>query len=80
MDAVILRAHFDGQKICLDDPFEMEPNTELIVTVLPKRSSDQERADWTRFSQQSLVSAYAEDEEDYSLDQIKEPNPEYEGG
>jgi hypothetical protein len=80
MDTVTLRAHFDGQKICLDEPFDMEPNTELIVTVLPKRAPDEERADWAGLSQQSLADAYGEDEMEYSLDRIKEPNLEYEGG
>ena len=81
MDAVTLRAHFDGQQIRLDDPFEMEPDTELIVTVLPKRSSiDQERGAWVRLSSQSLAAAYGEDEVEYALDQISEQNPEYEGG
>ncbi len=79
MDAVTLRAHFDGQNICLDEPFDLEPDTELIVMVLPKRSRDPEQMDWTRFSQQNLASAYADDEDDYSLDDIKEPNSEYEG-
>ena len=36
MESVILRAHFDVKQIRLDDPFELEPDTELIVTVLPK--------------------------------------------
>ena len=89
MNAVTLRAHFDGQKICLDEPFDMEPNTELIVTVLPKRLApsatpqeppDKERSDWAGLSQQSLAAAYGEDEMEYSLDRIKEPNLEYEGG
>ncbi len=80
MDAVTLRAHFDGQKICLDEPFEMELDAELIVMVLPKRSLSEERADWARFSQQSLEAAYGADEPDYSLGQIKTPNPEYEEG
>jgi hypothetical protein len=80
MDAVTLRAHFDGQTIRLDEPFDLEPNTELIVMVLPKRSLTSEQADWTRLAQQNLASAYADDEADYSLDDIQEPNSEYEGG
>lgn len=80
MNAITLRAHFDGQKICLDEPFEMEPNTELMITVLPKRSSDAEREAWFRLSQQNLAAAYGENEVDYSLDQIKETNPDHEGG
>lgn len=42
MDTVTLRAHFDGKQIVLDEPFKLEPNAELIVTVVP-RSCDEER-------------------------------------
>jgi hypothetical protein len=47
METKTLRAHFDGSQIPLDEPFELEPNVELIITVLPK-SSNEEREDWTR--------------------------------
>lgn len=78
METKTLRAHFDGRQILLDEPFELEPNVELIITVLPK-SSDEERADWTRLSLESLARAYGDDEPEYSLDLIKEANPAYEG-
>ena len=78
MEPVTLRAHFDGKQILLDEPFELEPNTELIVTIKYKASSE-EREDWTRLSLESLARAYGDDEPDYSLDLIKEMNPEYEG-
>jgi len=45
------------------------------LTVLPK-SSDEEREDWTRLSLESLARAYSDDEPEYSLDLIKEANPE----
>ena len=78
METKTLRAHFDGRQILLDEPFELEPNVELIITVLPK-SSDEEREDWTRLSLESLARAYSDDEPEYSLDLIKEANPAYEG-
>ncbi len=78
METKTLRAHFDGSQILLDEPFELEPNVELIITVLPK-SSDEEREDWTRLSLESLARAYSDDEPEYSLDLIKEANPAYEG-
>jgi len=73
METKTLRAHFDGSQILLDEPFELEPNVELIITVLPK-SSDEEREDWTRLSLESLARAYSVDEPEYSLDLIKEAN------
>jgi len=78
METKTLRAHFDGSQIMLDEPFELEPNVELIITVLPK-SSDEEREDWVRLSLEGLARAYDDDEPEYSLDLIKEANPEYEG-
>lgn len=77
MDTISIPAHFDGERILLDEPVELEPNTRLIVTVLPKH--DAERESWLRLSKKRLEDAYGEDEEEYSLDIIKEANPEYEG-
>ncbi len=78
MDTITLRAHFDGERILLDEAFEMEPNTKLIVTVLPKQT-DEEREAWLRLSKNRLKDAYRDDEAEYSLNLIKEPNPTYEG-
>jgi hypothetical protein len=78
METVTLRAHYDGKHILLDEPLELEPNTELIITIRFK-SLDEEREDWARLSLESLARAYSDSEADYSLDLIKEANPEYEG-
>jgi hypothetical protein len=78
MSPITIRAHFDGQHIRLDEPCQLEPDTQLLVVVLPKQADDGEREDWVLLSQQALENAYAEDEPDYPLDAIKEPNPEYE--
>ena len=77
MPAVTLSAHFDGQQIVLDEPYPLEPNAPLTVVVLPE--DDQEREDWARFGLQNLARAYGDDEPEYTLDMIKEWNPEYEG-
>jgi hypothetical protein len=81
MGIVILRAHFDGEKIVLDEPFDMKPNTQLVVTVVPKTDgeSDEEREDWANLARQSLARAYGDDEPEYTLDMIKEWNPQCEG-
>lgn len=64
-------AHFDGQHILLDEAVELEPNTKLLVTVLPK---DADVDAWRALSAKRLEDAYAEEEEEYPLDLIKEPN------
>lgn len=78
MEAKTLHAHFDGKHILLDEPFELEPNAELIVTVLPK-STEEERESMARLSLENLARAYGDDEPEYPLASIKEVNPEYEG-
>ena len=70
-----IAAHFDGKQILLDEAVELEPNTKLLVTVLPK---DAEREAWLNWSAKRLQDAYADDEEDYSVELIKEADPGYE--
>lgn len=77
MSAVVLPAHFDGQRILLDEPYELEPNTALVVTVLPK--DDKDREEWLLLSEQGLAEAYGDDEPEYTLADIKEWNPLYKG-
>jgi hypothetical protein len=77
MNALSVPAHFDGEHILLDQELTLEPNTKLIVTVLPK--NDCEREEWMNLSSQRLEDAYDPDEIEYSLDLIKEVNPDYEG-
>ncbi len=69
-------AHFDGEHILLDEPFELERNARLLVTVLP--NGDGERDAWRHFSVTQLNNAYDENDE-YPLAAIKEMNPDYEG-
>lgn len=75
METITLRAHFDGEQIQLDDPFELQPNTKLLVTVLPEPAG--EHLDWLRLSLQGLNVAYGMNEPEYPLTAIKETNPEY---
>ncbi len=78
MNTINLKAHFDGNKILLDEPFNLEPDTKLIVTVLPKHT-DKERAEWMHSSKRNLERAYDNNEPEYPTDLIKETNPDYEG-
>ena len=73
MSAIMLPAFFDGEQIRLDEPYELQPNTRLVVTVVTPQE-DEEREDWLRFAQQNLESAYGPDEPEYTLDDIKESN------
>ncbi len=67
MPSVSLKAHYDGKTIRLDEPFELEEGTQLIVTVLEPDSQDPERAGWIDLSVQGLVRAYGDSEPEYSI-------------
>ena len=67
---VTLKAHFDGVRILLDEPFEIPPNSPLMVTVLP--SYDVERVgDWQAAARVALSGAYGNDEPEYTTRDIK---------
>ena len=73
MPTTILRAHFDGEHIVLDEPFSLPLNAPLAVTVLSPSTPehDRERAEWAALSAQSLARAYGDDEPEYTLDDLK---------
>lgn len=71
MPLIAIPAHFDGKQICLDEPFDLEPDTKLIVTILPRHLSDDEREAWLSLSIQGLEDGYGKDEPEYSTDLIK---------
>ena len=74
---ISIPAHFDGERIFLDEPVELESNARLLVTVLPQ--GDSERVAWLRLSATQFNAGYNGDADDYPLDLIKEMNPDYEG-
>ena len=47
MEIITLQAHFDGKQILLDEPYELTPNTRLVVSVIQMQS--EEREDWRLF-------------------------------
>ncbi|GAK51981.1 hypothetical protein U14_03227 [Candidatus Moduliflexus flocculans] len=37
MSLLTLPAHFDGEKICLDEPYRLTPSAKLMVVILPEQ-------------------------------------------
>ncbi len=70
MPTAILKAHYDGEHIVLDEPFELPANAALMVTVF---SPDAERSQWAALGARSLARAYGEDEPDYTAADLKRP-------
>jgi hypothetical protein len=81
MPITTLYAHYDGEKICLDEPFILKQNSRLIVTILSeyiKISDDNEYNTWGNISMQRLTEAYDDEEPEYPEDLVIEKNPDYE--
>lgn len=70
MPTVSLKAHYDGEHILLDEPFNLPANARLMVTVLPI-TSNHERDSWADLAAGGLAAAYAEDEPDYTAADLK---------
>lgn len=68
MKTVALTAHFDGEKIQLDEPCQLEPNARLMVVVLPP---DDQRQAWARFSAAQLAKAYGDNEPEYTAADLR---------
>jgi hypothetical protein len=75
MITVTLRAHYDGEHIVLDEPFEIPANAPLAVTVLAPDPSEhdreRERASWAALSARSLARAYGDDEPEYTVADLR---------
>ena len=73
MPTVILKAHYDGRQIVLDEPFDLLPNAPLIVTVLPAAAVEEvERAQGAALSARGLAHAYSDSEPEYTEADIKQ--------
>ena len=53
MPVVTLQAHFDGQQIVLDEPYELPRNASLMITVLPGSPEVESEDAWLRIAASS---------------------------
>ncbi len=79
MPMITLPAHYDGKQICLDEAFELLPDTKLFVTIISDLKPENDYKDWLSLSGERLTHAYGENEPEYSTNMLKEVNSEYEG-
>ena len=76
MKTVSLTARFDGRHIRLEEDYPLPQNARLLVTVLPGDGSNE---DWSGLSSGALTRAYDEQEPEYTLTMVREPNASYGG-
>ena len=66
MPSVTLKAHYDGERIQLDEPFDLPPRASLLVTVLSPQVGDSDRVAWLAASRAALARAFADNEPEYT--------------
>jgi hypothetical protein len=70
MPAVTLKAHYDGERIILDEPFDIPRNSPLMVTVLPPTEAVVDE-DWFLVARKALSASYGTDEPDYGIEDLR---------
>ncbi len=61
MPTVALRAHYDGEHIILDEPYDLPANSVLIVTLLPSQPDEDSEEVWLRAAGSSDAFAFLAD-------------------
>ena len=67
----------DATHLELFQPIQIPPLSRIVVAVMASEDLLDEREAWFRFAAEHFQMAYGEDEPEYTLDMIREPNPEY---
>ena len=61
MPTVTLQAHFDGQRIVLDEPYDLPAKANLMVTLLPASADTDSEEVWLRAAASSDAFAFLAD-------------------
>ena len=61
MPTVALQAHYNGEHIVLDEPYDLPANASLIVTLLPSSSAAESEDAWLRAAASSDAFAFLAD-------------------
>lgn len=76
MERLVEAQVIDSRHIKLKKPINIAPGSTVIIAIEPARSVAEEQ-EWYLLSSQGLAEAYGPDEPEYSLENIKDPNPDY---
>ena len=67
----------DATHLELFQPIQIPPHSKIMIAVIAADDLADEREFWYQLADQGLAMAYGDNEPDYSLAVIREPNPEY---
>jgi hypothetical protein len=80
MTQILDAVYEHGTVRLLAEPHQSLAEGQHVKVIVPGSDSlEAERDDWLRLSLQGLSLAYGDDEPEYTLDDLKEVNPDYRG-
>jgi hypothetical protein len=68
MPKVALTAHYDGERILLDEPFPLPKDAKLLVVLITEPLESQ---NWAEPSRAALARAYSVEEPEYSAHDVR---------
>ncbi len=68
----------DATHLELSEPVDLPPGRKLVISVVEADEEFDERRQWLAASEDNLRAAYNDSEPDYSLDLLRDRNPEFE--
>ena len=74
MQAIEITANFNEKDELEIDNLPMIKNKKVKLLILIE---EDEQSEWYQFSGKGLSAAHSENEPDYTLNMLKEPNPDY---
>jgi len=64
MPTVALQAHFDGERIVLDEPYDLPANAPLMVTLMPSSPDPDSEEAWLKVASFSDAFTFLNDPEE----------------
>lgn len=69
----------DPTHLELSRPIDAPPGGNVVVSVVSPNGDGKDREEWLSLSVGGLAQAFSGSEPDYSVNSVREPNPEYRG-
>lgn len=71
MNVLTFKAHYDGERLWLDEPLDLPRHKPLLLALLEPGEAEHERADWAAFAKGALARAYGDNEPDYPAELVR---------
>jgi len=67
----------DGDHLKLLQPIDVPVGSKVMISIVPIEDKADENEPWSQMAAEGLAGAYGEDEPEYSVQRIRQHNPEF---